>query len=160
MAVVYNNMLIGENYMDGYDAWTKFHGWSMTKSVTGAMAGLLVMDGWMDIKAPVDIPQWSGDDRRNITPENILHLSSGLDWVENYFTISDATIMLMQSDDMFSSIVDCKLAHTPGSYWNYSSGDVNLLSGLIRKSIGNDDAYHGYPYSHLVSPHWYAKYGG
>ena len=35
VAVVYDNELIGENYLDGYDAWTKFHGWSMTKTVTG-----------------------------------------------------------------------------------------------------------------------------
>jgi len=149
VAVVYDNILIGENYLDGYDAWTKFHGWSMTKSVTGAMAGTLVMDGRMDIKASADIPEWSNDDRKNITVENILQMSSGLDWFENYFTISDATVMLMQSDDMFSSVVGCEAAHEPGSYWNYSSGDANLLSGLIRKAIGNDDEYHGYVYSHL-----------
>lgn len=149
VAVVYDNILIGENYLDGYDAWTKFHGWSMTKSVTGAMAGTLVMDGRMDIKAPADIPEWSNDDRKNITVENILQMSSGLDWFENYFTISDATVMLMQSDDMFSFVVGCEAAHEPGSYWNYSSGDANLLSGLIRKAIGNDDEYHDYVYSHL-----------
>ncbi len=149
VAVVYDNVLIGENYLEGYDSHTKFHGWSMTKSVTGALTGALVMEGRMDIGAAADIPEWSGDERKNITVENIMHMSSGLEWVENYFTISDATVMLMQSDDMFSSIVSCEAAHAPGSYWNYSSGDANLLSGLIRKAIGNDDEYHGYVYSRL-----------
>jgi CubicO group peptidase (beta-lactamase class C family) len=46
-------------------------------------------------------------------------------------------------------VVKTELAHEPGSYWNYSSGDANLLSGLIRRSIGNDDQYHGYPYTEL-----------
>ncbi len=149
VAVVYNNVLIGEQYLEGYDAWTKFHGWSMTKSVTGAMAGRLVMEGRIDVTAPVDVPEWAGDDRRNITMEQILHMSSGLDWYENYFTISDATIMLMQSDDMFGSVVKSELAHEPGSFWNYSSGDANLFSGLIRKAVGNDDRYHSYPYTEL-----------
>lgn len=149
VAVVYDNMLIGENYLDGYNPWTKFHGWSMTKSVTGAMAGKLVMEDRMNINAYTDIPEWAGDDRKNITVDNILHMSSGLDWFENYFTISDATIMLMQSDDMFSSVISCDAAHEPGTYWNYSSGDANLLSGLIRKAIDEDDEYHGYVYSQL-----------
>jgi hypothetical protein len=149
VAVVYDNELIGENYLEGYDAWTKFHGWSMTKTVTGAMTGALVEEGKMDIKARADIPEWAGDDRKSITVENILHMSSGLEWVENYFTISDATVMLMQSDDMFSSITSCDLAHEPGTFWNYSSGDANLLSGLIRDAIGDVDEYHGYAYTRL-----------
>jgi len=149
VAVVYNNKLIGENYLEGYDAWTRFHGWSMTKTLTGAMAGALVQEGRMDIGAQTGIAEWAGDDRKNITVENILHMSSGLEWVENYFTISEATVMLMQSDDMFASIRGCKLEHEPGTYWNYSSGDANLLSGLLRKAIGDEDGYLGYAYTRL-----------
>ncbi len=149
VAVIYDNVLVGEEYLEGYDEFTKFHGWSMTKSVTGALAGALVMEGKLDMKAPTGIAEWAGDHRKNITVENIFHMSSGLDWIENYFTISDATVMLMQSDDMFASVIACEAAHEPGSYWNYSSGDANLLSGLIRRSIGDDDAYHGYAYSRL-----------
>jgi CubicO group peptidase (beta-lactamase class C family) len=149
VAVVYDNVLIGEHYLEGYDAWTKFHGWSMTKSVTGTLAGLLVMEGRMDINASVDVPEWAGDERKNITLDHLLHMSSGLDWYENYFTISDATVMLMQSDDMFASVVKSELAHEPGTFWNYSSGDANLLSGLVRKAVGNDQDYHGYVYTHL-----------
>jgi CubicO group peptidase (beta-lactamase class C family) len=149
IAVVYDNMLIGENYLDGYDAWTKFHGWSMTKTVTGAMTGALVKEGRMDIKAPAGIPEWANDERKNITLENILQMSSGLQWVENYFTISDATVMLMQSDDMLASVSGCSLAHEPGSFWNYSSGDANLLSGLIRNAIGNEQEYLEYAYEKI-----------
>ncbi|MCK5068187.1 MAG: serine hydrolase [Bacteroidales bacterium] len=149
VAVVYDNELIGENYLEGYDSYTKFHGWSMTKSVTGAMAGALVSEGKLNVKASAELPEWAGDGRENITVENILHMSSGLEWVENYFTISDATVMLMQSDDMFSSVTACELAHEPGSFWNYSSGDANLLSGLLSNAIGDVDEYHGYAYTRL-----------
>jgi len=149
VAVVYDNVLVGEKYLEGYDEFTRFHGWSMTKTITGMLAGVLVDEGRMDIKAPADIPEWANDERKNITVENILHVSSGLDWLENYFTISEATLMLMRSEDMFSSVASCEAIHKPGSYWNYSSGDINLLSGLIRKAIGDDEEYHGYAYSRL-----------
>lgn len=149
VAVVYDNVLIGEKYLEGYDAYTKFHCWSMTKSLTGAMAGALVKEGRMDITSVTGIPEWANDDRKKITIEHILHMSSGLDWVENYFIISEATVMLMRKDDMFSYVTSCELAHEPGSYWNYSSGDANLLSGLLRSAIGNEDEYHGYAYSRI-----------
>lgn len=149
VAVVYNNELIGEKYLEGYDAWTRFHGWSMTKTVTGAMTGVLVQEGRMDIRATTGIPEWDGDERKSITVEDILHMSSGLEWVENYFTISEATVMLMQSDDMFASVTKCELEHEPGTYWNYSSGDANLLSGLLRMAIGDEKEYLGYAYTRL-----------
>jgi CubicO group peptidase (beta-lactamase class C family) len=149
VVVVYNNEVVGEQYLEGYDAWTKFHGWSMTKSLAGAMTGELVEEGRMDIMSPNGIPEWEGDDRREINIDELLHMTSGLAWVENYFTISDATIMLMRSDDMFASVVGCQLAHEPGSFWNYSGGDANLLSGLIRRAIGNQQDYLEYPYTHL-----------
>lgn len=149
LAVVYKNQLVGEKYLEGYDAWTRFHGWSMTKSITGAMTGALVSEGKLDVKAPAPIPEWAEDGRRDITVENILQMSSGLDWFENYFTISDATIMLMQSDDMFASVIKSPLKYKPGSVWNYSSGDANLLSGIIKNAIGDKDEYLAYPYTRL-----------
>ncbi len=149
LAVVYDNQLIAEQYKEGYDAWTRFHGWSMTKSITGAMTGALVSEGRIDIKSPANVPEWQNDERRDITVENILHMSSGLKWLENYFTISDATVMLMQSDDMFTSVSSCSLEHEPGSFWNYSSGDAILLSGLIKEAIGDENEYLGYAYSRL-----------
>ncbi|MGM0473836.1 MAG: serine hydrolase domain-containing protein [Bacteroidota bacterium] len=150
VAVVYDESLVAEKYHGGYDLNTKFHGWSMTKSITGALIGTLADGGRMDVSAPTGIPEWSDDSRKNITVEHILHMSSGLDWVENYFTISDATVMLMQSSDMFSYVVSCEAAHEPGTEWNYSSGDANLLSGLIRMTLGDDQTYHSYPYTRLM----------
>ena len=43
-----------------------------------------------------------------------------------------------------------ELKYPPGSYWNYSSGDANLLSGIIRKNVMNDDEYHTSMYSKLL----------
>jgi CubicO group peptidase (beta-lactamase class C family) len=149
IAVVYDNQLVAEKYLGDYDEYTKFHGWSMTKSITGTLAGILADHGKLDLHAPADIPEWANDDRKEITLDDVIRMSSGLDWFENYFTISDATVMLMQSEDMFSSITSSDLAYEPGSFWNYSSGDANLLSGLIRKAMNDDEAYHALAYEKL-----------
>lgn len=149
IAVVYDNALIAEKYLNDYNEYTKFHGWSMTKSVTGALAGILVDKGMLELEASTGIEEWAGDERNAITLKNVIQMSTGLDWFENYFTISDATVMLMQSDDMLASITEASLAHEPGSVWNYSSGDANLLSGIIRRRINNDETYHALAYEKL-----------
>lgn len=152
IAVVYDNQLIAEKYLDGYDANTMFHGWSMTKSITGALAGILADQGQLSIEEPAGFEEWNNDNRKNISVKDIIQMSSGLDWYENYFTISDATIMLMQKDDMLASVLDNEQAYAPGTYWNYSSGDANLLSGILRNKINNDTDYHNFIYTKLLYP--------
>ena len=90
-----------------------FHGWSMTKTITGALAGILNDEGKLSPDEPAGFIEWQNDDRKNISVKNIIQMSSGLDWYENYFTISDATVMLMQNDDMLSSVLDNKAAYSP-----------------------------------------------
>jgi CubicO group peptidase (beta-lactamase class C family) len=150
IALVYNGQLIAERYLDGYDYNTAFHGWSMTKSLTGAWAGLLSDRGMLTLTEPTGIEEWQDDERQNITVKNVIQMCSGLGWYENYFTISDATVMLMQSEDMLASVTDNELAHPPGTYWNYSSGDANLLSGIIRQTINDDAEYHTAIYEDLL----------
>ncbi|WP_167616293.1 serine hydrolase domain-containing protein [Maribellus sediminis] len=152
IAVVYDNQLIAEKYLDGYDANTMFHGWSMTKSITGALAGILADQGKLNVEEPAGFKEWNNDNRKNISVKDIIQMSSGLDWYENYFTISDATIMLMQKDYMLASILDNEQAYAPGTYWNYSSGDANLLSGILRNKINNDTDYHNFIYTKLLYP--------
>lgn len=149
IAVVYDNRLIAERYLGDYDYHTRFHGWSMTKSITGAMAGILSDRGKLSVDDPAGIKAWENDDRKNITVKNVIRMSTGLDWYENYFTISEATVMLMQSEDMLEYVTSAGLEYEPGTYWNYSSGDANLLSGIIRNTLDNDDVYHAFPYREL-----------
>ena len=152
IVVVYDGQIIAEKYLDGYNSETMFHGWSMTKSINGALAGILSDEGKLKVDEPAGFPEWQNDARKNISVKNIIQMSSGLDWYENYFTISDATVMLMQSDDMLSSVLDNKAKYEPGTYWNYSSGDANLLSGILRNRINNDNEYHKFIYTKLLYP--------
>jgi CubicO group peptidase (beta-lactamase class C family) len=150
IALVYDGQLIAERYLDGYDYKTLFHGWSMTKSVTGAWAGILSDRGLLNLTESTGIEEWQGDPRNEISIKNVIQMCSGLGWYENYFTISDATIMLMQNEDMLSAVTDNELAYPPGKHWNYSSGDANLLSGIIRQTINDDKDYHTAIYEDLL----------
>ena len=63
-------------------------GWSMTKSITNALVGILVKEGKLDVNKSAPVAEWHEDDRNKITLNHLLQASSGLEWSESYFTPS------------------------------------------------------------------------
>ena len=113
----------------------------MAKSIMSSLTGILVQKGKIDINQPTGIETWQNDERKNITWKHLLQMNSGLEWEENYGAISDVTKMLYSEDDIYSFAVNHKLDGTIGKTWKYSSGTSNILSGLIRKQLADDEAY-------------------
>lgn len=135
--VVYRGHLIAERYAPGFKADMPFPGWSMAKSVTNAMVGVLVRQGLLDINAPAPVPQWRrpDDPRGRITLDQLLRMSSGLEFEETYTPLRDAARMLYASTDFAAYAAEKPLAGRPGSRWNYSSGTANLVAGIVRRSM-------------------------
>ena len=61
IVLVYDGQIIAEKYLGDYDYHTPFHGWSMTKSVAGAMAGILYDEGKLSLDEQVQIDEWQND---------------------------------------------------------------------------------------------------
>lgn len=152
VVVVYKGQLVAERYADGFSKNTRLLGWSMTKSITGALIGMLVKDGRLREDDPAPVPEWSNpaDPRHAITLKNILQQSSGLKFEENYAHSSNATIMLYERADMGAYTASQPLKDTPGSVWYYSSGNTNILSRIVRQTVGESE-YHVFPYERLFS---------
>jgi len=115
------------------------------------MAGVLTKQGKLDVNAVAPVPEWQKDLRRDITISNLMHMSSGLKWDENYSDVSSATNMLYRSADAYKVAIDVPYQKKPETDWNYSSGTTNILSGIMRTLIGNDQAYHEFPYREIFN---------
>lgn len=150
LLVIYKDKIIAEKYDTGFDKNSKILGWSMTKSVTATLFGVLEKQRKFDINTPAPIPEWANDERKLITTSDLLHMNSGLQWVENYSTICDATKMLFQAEDMTRSQLDKPVEHKPNTSWNYSSGTTNLLSGILRKQFKTHQEYLDFWYTDLI----------
>jgi CubicO group peptidase (beta-lactamase class C family) len=148
--VIYKNKIIAEKYDKGFTKNSKILGWSMTKSITATLFGILEKQGKYNIFQPAPIPEWANDERKKITTNDLLHMNSGLEWEENYDAISDVTKMLFQSEDMTRSQLEKTLAFKPNTHWNYSSGTTNLLSGILRKQFITHQEYLDFWYSALI----------
>lgn len=148
--VIYKDKIIAEKYDTGFNKDSKILGWSMTKSITSALFGVLDKQGKFDIYKPAPIPEWANDERAKITTANLLNMNSGLEWEEDYNKISDVTQMLFQAQDMTHSQIDKSLVGKPNASWNYSSGTTNLLSGILRKQFKTHQEYLDFWYSALI----------
>jgi CubicO group peptidase (beta-lactamase class C family) len=148
--VIYKNKIIAEKYADGFNKNSRILGWSMTKSITGTLFGILQKQGKFDIMKPAPIAEWEKDERSKISTNDLLHMNSGLEWEEDYGKISDVTKMLFQDEDMSKAQIDKPLVGKPNNTWNYSSGTTNLLSGILRKQFKTHQEYLDFWYTNLL----------
>lgn len=148
--VLYKDHLIAEKYNEGFTRDTKFLGWSMTKSITGTILGILEKQGRTSRDQNSLFLEWSNDDRANITLNNLLQMNSGLEWEEDYSKMSDVTRMLFLESDMTTTQLYKPLIAETGTVWNYSSGTSNLLSGFIGNQFSNHQEYLDFWYSKLI----------
>lgn len=152
IVVVYRDQLVAERYAPGFDHTTPQLGWSMTKTLTNAAIGLLVKQGKIAVAEDHLFPAWENDTRRDIAVADLLRMNSGLAWNEAYGTSSDATTMLYLRPDMPAYAREQPAAAPPGTTWAYSSGTTNILSGLIRRRLGDDAAYYNLLWDSVFAP--------
>jgi hypothetical protein len=150
VVVIYKDQILAEKYAHGFDENSKILGWSMAKSITGAMFGVLTQQGKYDINKPAAIPEWKNDSRKNITTNNLLQMNSGLEWVEDYTIICDVTKMLYRATDMGKVQLVKPLAFQPNTHWNYSGGTTNLLSKILRDQFKTHQEYLDFWYTNLI----------
>jgi CubicO group peptidase (beta-lactamase class C family) len=148
--VVHKGVPVVEAYQPQFDAKTRFLSWSMAKSFTNTLAGIMVKDGKWDINGPINIPEWQADGRKNITINHLMQMQSGLKWNEDYGVRSDVTAMLYCENDFARFAYDRPPDNAAGSKWYYSSGSVNVVNYLMRKKIGNDRDYYRFAQTKLL----------
>ena len=148
--VLYKGVIVGEKYAEGFSKDSKLLGWSMTKSITSAVLGVLEKQGKININQTNLFPEWEQDERSKITLNNLLQMNSGLEWVEDYNTISDVTKMLFLEKDMGKVQLEKSLISKPNNSWNYSSGTTNLISKFIRNQFNSHQDYLDFWYNELI----------
>lgn len=139
VVVIHEGKLVAERYAPDVNAYTPLPGWSMTKSVTNLLLGALINDGKLSLSQRAPVPAWQevvGDPRSSITVDQLLRMSSGLEFEEEYALYSDVTRMLSVEADAAGFAASKPLIAEPGSVWSYSSGTSNILSGVIRWTVG------------------------
>ena len=155
IVIFHKNQLIAERYADGFGPEVPLNSWSMTKSATSALVGILVGKGQIDLAAPSGLEGWGdpGDLRSQVTVEHLVHMTSGLEFNEGYENdpISDVNYMLMKARDLPAFAAQYSVTAEPGTRWAYQTASPVLLGRIMRDSFSSEQAYHHFPQRELFN---------
>ena len=141
VVVIADGKLAAERYGPGYDKDTRFISWSMAKTVTGVLIGMLVADGKLSLDAPAPVPQWQrpGDPRAEITLRQLLQMRSGLRHTESgdppYESSEVRMLFLDGRDNMAKWAEEQPLEAEPGKLFEYSSNTSVILADIAARAL-------------------------
>jgi CubicO group peptidase (beta-lactamase class C family) len=139
--VLRDGRTVAERYAPGYDQNTRFVSWSMAKTVTAAMIGMLVADGRLRLDEPAPVPAWQrpGDPRGEITLRQLLQMRSGLSHTEAgdpiYQSGEVRMLFLDGRDDMARWAEAQPLEAEPGRHWEYSTATTVILADIATRAL-------------------------
>lgn len=145
LVVAHRGRVVAEAYGQGATADTPLLGWSMAKSLTAIMLANLEYRGTLDLDGAPEFELWQGDARSQIRISDMLTMTDGLAFSEEYNPGDDATAMLFTEPSSSEFVMAKAALHPPGSHFNYSSGTANLLARIyFDKTGGNQGNYDAY----------------
>lgn len=142
--VTWKGRLIGERYGAGINERTPLESWSMGKSLTATLLGILIKQGVYELWQPAPIPEWQAadDPRRKIRIADILQMSSGLrirapqdpdyDPAGGY---PDHLYLYTGGVNSFHYAATRPLQWPPGTVGRYRNTDPVLINYLIRLGV-------------------------
>lgn len=141
LLAVQGGRVVLERYAEGFGPESRFHSWSMAKSVTQALVGILVREGQLSLDAPAPVPVWSaaGDPRGALTLRLLLQMSSGLDNADGGEGATSFVARLLfgeLSGDTARAAEDVPLIHPPGEHWAYSTATSQIVSDILARRVG------------------------
>ena len=153
--VTYKGRIIGEGYGEGTDMHTPLESWSMGKSLTGSLMGVLIQRGVYDLWQPAPVPEWQGDGdpRQAIRIGDIMRMSSGIRIRAPQDPDYDPAIGYPDHVYLYTGTVNSyEYAATRGQEWEpntvgrYRNTDPVLTNYLIRLGVeGMGEDYHAFP---------------
>ena len=142
--VTWKGRLIGEHYGPGITAQTPLESWSMGKSLTATLMGVLIQQGAYDLWQPAPIPEWraGNDPRAKIRIADLLNMSSGIrikapldpDY-DPSGTYPDHFYLYSGSIDSFHYAATRPLQWPPATVGRYRNTDPVLTNYLIRLAV-------------------------
>jgi hypothetical protein len=153
--VTYKGRIIAERYGPSITMTTPLESWSMGKSLTGTLMGVLIEQGVYTLDQPAPIPEWQGpgDPRAKIRIRDILNMASGLriiapqdpDYDPNG-PYADHLYYYTSTSNAFHYAATRPQQWPPNTVGRYRNTDPVLTNYLIRLAVEKrGESYHAFP---------------
>ena len=140
--VVHKGRIAAERYGNGAHKDMQLESWSMGKSITGTLVGLLIQQGVLRLEDPAPVPEWRktpNDPRAKIRVMDLMRMSSGLRFSrgspEDMPGYHDHDLIYTGAIDVFQFVTTRPLQFEPNTFGRYRNSDPLTLGLLIRDAV-------------------------
>lgn len=140
LVILHDGKLRLERYAMGFDAKGRWTSFSVAKSFTSTLVGAAIQDGYiksLEDKVSLYIPDLRGSAYDDVSVRQLLTMSSGVRWNEDYEDPKADVAMFNNAkpdagvDATVSYMRRLPRAHPPGEVWHYNTGETNLIGVLV-----------------------------
>lgn len=145
VVILHDGKLRLERYGLGFDREGRWTSFSVAKSITSTLLGAAVREGKirsLDDKVSDYIQEMKGSAYDVVSIRQLLTMTSGVRWNEDYAD-PDSDVARFNNhkpepgvDALVSYLRRLPRAAPPGTHWNYSTGETNLVGVLLARAIG------------------------
>ncbi len=146
LVIMHGGIVVAERYAPGYGPDSKLISWSMAKTVTATLVGMMIADGRLALDEPAPIAAWQvpGDERRKITIRHLLHMASGIDHTEGLdeeagIPIYDGDtprMLFMDGRENVARYAETRILEAqPGTKFEYSSATSHILVDIMTRAL-------------------------
>jgi len=132
--VIINDSIRHEQYWHGYSADTMSNSFSMAKSWVSTLIGVAIKEGKIKhINQQVCdfLPDFCEGRNAELTIKDLLTMSSGLNWTEDYYNPIGQTAEAYYGGDLKGLVMGLKVVETPGKVFKYHSSCTQLLTFIL-----------------------------
>ncbi len=156
IVVIHNGKIVAERYAEGFGPQMPMLGWSMGKSISTALLGIMVRQTGLDVAEPAPVARWRADSdpRSAITVLHLMQMAGGLRFSNPpfgetlYYTdLHEHESVYFRGQNTERLSIDAPLQYAPGTVFQYRNSNTLALMSLMKAanvSAGDD---------HLRWPH-------
>jgi len=161
LLVIKGGQIAYETYQLGNTEHTRWMSMSIVKSVTASLIGAAIKDGLIQgLDDPITkyLPELLQTAYDGVTVRHLLQMTSGVRWNETYTDpASDRRRMLEVQEaqvpgGVLALMAQLPRAESPGTHWNYSTGETHIAGALLRAAVHK-------PLAEYLSEKIWAKFG-
>ncbi len=139
--IIKNDSIYYEQYWDGYSDTSHTNSFSAAKSIVSILTGIAISEGKIkSVKEKVSdfIPNFNKDMDSLLTIENLLTMSSGIHFDENYLSPFGYPAKAYYGFDLMKVTLKYSVTSTPGKDYDYMSGNTTILGYVVKKATGEN----------------------
>jgi len=135
--VIRKDTLLFERYYQEYADTSLSLSFSMANSFLSILIGCAIDDGYIEsVNQPVIdyVPELRANGFDKVTLRHLLQMTSGMDYEEsdNPFGLQ---ARFYYGENLEEMLLELKLSHTPGMYFEYRSGENQLLGLILSRAL-------------------------